>query len=237
MKSDRFFYSGAGAVFLLLMIIGFQRFYMHGTHSNGTSIDPGIVPIVIAHGIAIMSWYVLFFIQALLINVKNRRLHMKLGWSALAIGLAIAVMSPIVAIESVKLTPSMLFFGMLYSRFLLSMFVEISFFLIFVAAGILTRKTPRIHRAMMLLVCLSLISGAFARMPMLNSIFGATGVVGLYGPAFVLGTLLLLVRWAMTRTLDKWYAAGFVAWVIALTTSIILGHTAAWDTLAAKILS
>jgi hypothetical protein len=42
------------------------------------------------HGLAIAAWYVLFFAQSLLIGVRNRRLHFKLGWSAVGVGLAIS---------------------------------------------------------------------------------------------------------------------------------------------------
>jgi hypothetical protein len=44
----------------------------------------------VLHSSAIMAWYVLFFVQALLISVRNRKLHMKLGWSVLLIGATIA---------------------------------------------------------------------------------------------------------------------------------------------------
>ena len=86
MKSDRLFYSTAGAVFLLLMLIGFRHFIAAGAHVDGSPIDPAIRPVVVLHGAAIAAWFVLFFAQALLITLRNRRLHMKLGWSVLANG-------------------------------------------------------------------------------------------------------------------------------------------------------
>jgi hypothetical protein len=237
MRTDRYFYSAVGAIFVLVMITGFHAFYLHQTRRDGSSLDASIFTIVAIHGLAITAWFLLFLVQSLLISVKNRGLHMKLGWSALAIGLTIAFLSPIVAIQSVKVTPPQFhFYGMLYSRFLLSMFTEVATFTFFVAAGILTRKKPKIHRTMMVMAGISLISGAFSRIPALHIIFGNTGWMGLYGPAFCLGMMILVVHWAMTRSLDKWFAVSLAGWAIVLYGSIYLANSAMWDGIVAKII-
>lgn len=236
MKADRFFYSAAAAIFLVLMLIGFHPFYTHGTGLAGRRIDPVIFPLVAVHGVAIAAWFALFFVQSLLISVRSRRLHMKLGWSAIGIGLTIACTGSLVAIRSVQVSPPILFFGMEYSRFLLVMLTEMALFTFFVTAGVLTRKQPKIHRPMMLLASLSIIPGATVRIPALFSIFGATGWMGLFGAVFCLGAVLLLVRFALTRTFDRWFAVGYVFWVTAYIASTNLALTEVWSRLATKIL-
>jgi hypothetical protein len=237
MKADRLFYSAAGALFLLVMSIGFRQFILHGHGHGGRIIDPGILALVTAHGLAIAAWYTLYFVQALLITVRQRKLHMTLGWGAVAVGLTIAVTGPLVAIQSVQITPPQFhFFGMLYSRFLLGMLTEIALFTGFVTAGLMMRKKPRIHRAYMTLASLSLLAGATVRMDFLYPVFGATGWVGLYAPIFCLGAILLMMRLALTRTLDRTFAYGYVVLVIALIASESLGATHVWDQLAAAIL-
>ncbi len=237
MRIDRLFYSTAGAVFLLAMLVGFHPFITSGSGFGGHKIDPVIFPLVAAHGFAIACWYVLFFVQSLLITVHNRRVHMKLGWSALAIGLTITCTGSLVAIRSVQVTPSSFhIFGMEYSRFLLVMLTEIALFTLLVAAGLLVRKQPKIHRAMMLLASLTLLSGATARMPFLYPIFGETGWVGLFGPVFCLGAIFLLVRLAMTRTFDPWFAAGYAVWVFAFILAEKLSLTNVWSHLSSTIL-
>ena len=237
MKSDRFFYSAAGAVFLLMMVVGFHPFITSGSGLAGRKIDPVVFPLVLVHGLAIAAWYVLFFIQSLLITVRNRRIHMKLGWSVIVIALTIACTGSLVAIRSVQITPAAFhFFGMEYSRFLLVMLTEIALYTFFVAAGVLVRKQPKIHRAMMLLASLTLLAGATARMPFLYPFFGETGWVGLFGPVFCLGATLLLVRFTMTRTLDRGFAAGYAFWVIAFIVSEKLSLTNTWSRWAGTIL-
>ncbi|HKO19076.1 MAG TPA: hypothetical protein VJU82_09335, partial [Acidobacteriaceae bacterium] len=106
MKADRLFYSAAGALFLLTMSIGFRQFILHGHGQGGRVISPEIVALVTVHGLAIAAWYTLYFVQAVLITVRQRKLHMTLGWGAVAIGLTIAVTGPLVAIRSVQITPA-----------------------------------------------------------------------------------------------------------------------------------
>lgn len=237
MKADRLFYSSAGGLFLLAMLAGFHLFITNGTGVAGRKIDPVIFPLVAVHGTAIALWYVLFFVQSVLITVRNRRLHMKLGWGAAAIALTIACTGTLVAIRSVQITPTAFqFFGMEYSRFLLLMLTEIAVFTFLVAAGLLVRKKPHIHRVMMLLASLSLLSGATARIPFLLSIFGETSWVGLFGPVFCLGAVLLLVRFATTYSFDRWFAAAYAFWVIVFVMAGQLAWTNAWSHLASKIL-
>ena len=237
MKTDRWFYSFAGAIFLVLMLVGFHSFVTSGRGAGDRVLDPTIFRLDLIHGFAIAAWYVLFFIQSLLISTRNRRLHFKLGWSAVAIALAIVVTGPWVAIRSVQITPPEFFFvGLQYSRFLLVMLTEVALYAAFVAIGILNRKRPRIHRAAMILACLSLLAGATVRMPFLQRVFGATGWVGLFGPVFCLGAALLLIRSALNRSLDRWFAIGYVAWVILFIASEKLALTDAWSATAATIL-
>ena len=236
MKVDRYFYSTAAFVFLLLMQVGFHSFYTHGTGVAGRRIEPVILLLVTVHGLAIAFWFLLFFVQSLLISVRNRRLHMKLGWSAVAIGLTIACTGSLVAIRSVQVSPPILFFGIPYSRFLLVMLTEIALFTFFLTTGILLRSKPKIHRPMMLLAGLTILAGATVRIPALYPLFGQTGWVGLFGAVFCLGALLLLIRTALTRTFDFWFAAGYAFWVIAYVASTNLALTDTWDRLAAQIL-
>lgn len=236
MKADRMFYTAAGALFLLMMAVGFHSF-AHGQGQGGRVIDPSIFSLVALHGMAIAAWYVLFFVQSLLITVRKRKLHMTLGWAAIAIGLTIAVTGSLVAIRSVQVTPpQFVFFGLLYSRFLLVMLVEIALYTSFVAVGLVVRKQPKKHRAMMLLASLSLLAGATARMSFLDPVFGHAGWVGLFGAVFLLGAVLLLVRFAMTRSFEPWFAGGYAVWVIAFIAAENLALTQAWSRMAIVIL-
>src|SRR5262249_10900098 len=145
-KPDRLFYTVAGAIFLVLNIIGFQHYIFGGKHHDGTPIDPSNVAMVAVHGSSIFAWYVLFFVQSLLISTQNRRLHMKLGWSVLVIAPMIVLTGPLVAVHWVRLDPS----ADWRRHFLLLQFTEIALYAAFVAIGVLNRRRSRIHRPMTL---------------------------------------------------------------------------------------
>ncbi len=218
MKLDRFFYVAAGAIFLVLIVLGFQQYIFHGKHVDGSPIAPVMLAIVVAHSSAIFLWFVGFFVQALLISTHNRRVHMTLGWGVVGIAALIVVTGPLVATRSLQVDPSQVIFDWPSRPFLLVMYTEIALFAAFVTIGVLNRKRPRIHRPMMLLACLSIVSGAVGRIETTGAIFGGHHWVGIFGPVVTLGALLLLVRAVMTRSFDRPFAVGLA--VLAVVTLI-----------------
>lgn len=237
MKSDRIFYSTAAALNLVIMFVGFFAFYTSGHGAGGRVINPGIMTVVIVHGLAITAWYVLSLVQSLLITVKNRKLHMKLGWTALALLPVVAVSGVLVAIRSVQGAPGFVFFGMRYVDFLLVMLAEIAVFTALVAAGILTRKRPEIHRAMMLGASLSLLLGATTRIHWILGPFGGEhSRVAFFGPIYLLGLILIGVRSVMTRKFDRWLATGYAVMVVVYLAAEQLSRTEGWGHLASTLL-
>ncbi len=236
MKPERFFYTSAGAIFLVLTVLGFRHYIFEGRHFDGSTIDPSMLATVVAHSSAIFAWFVLFFVQSLLISTQNRRLHMKLGWSVLVIASAIAVTGPLVATRSIRLVPQQNIFDWPGPQFLLVMYTEIALFVTFVAIGVLNRKRPRIHRPMMLLASLVILTGATARIPLVNSIFGFHAWMALFGPVVSLGAILLLVRLAMTRSFDREFATGYAVLVLVTIVAARLAVTNVWTSWAGTIL-
>jgi len=236
MKPDRFFYVAAGAIFLVLTVLGFQQYIFHGRHFDGSPIAPVMLAIVVAHSSAIFAWFVMFFVQALLISTHNRRVHMTLGWGVVGIAALILVTGPLVAFRSIKVAPEQVIFDWPGPQFLLVMYTEIALFAAFVTIGVLNRKRPRIHRPMMLMACLAILSGATARIAQVNSIFGFHQWMAIFGPVVSLGLLLLVVRAAMTRSFDRQFATGLA--VMAAVTLIAgrLAMTNTWVEWAAMIL-
>lgn len=237
-KSDRYFHSTTAVLILVITLVGFSAFYTTGHGAGGRVIDPGMMPVVIVHGLAITAWYLLSVVQTLLIAGKNRKLHMKLGWSAAGLLPVITVSGVLVAVHSARRSPGFVFFGMEYQHdFLLVMLAEIAVFTGFVTAGILTRKRPEIHRAMMLGASLSLLLGATTRIPWLVALFGGEeSRTAFFGPVFLLGAGLIGVRALLTRKFDRWLATGWGIMVVTYLLAEQLSRTDAWRGLAAALL-
>jgi hypothetical protein len=236
MKPDRFFYTAAGAIFLVLTVLGFQQYLFHGKHADGSAISPVMLAIVVAHSSAIFAWFVMFFVQSLLISTHNRKLHMTLGWGVVGIAALIVVTGPLVAFRSIRAAPEQVIFDWPGPQFLLVMYTEIALFAVFVTIGVLNRRRPRIHRPMMLMASLAIVSGATARMAQVGSIFGYHHWVGIFGPVVTLGALLLVVRSALTRSFDRQFAMGLAAMAVVTLIAGRLAVTNVWVDWAGIIL-
>jgi len=234
-KSARYFYSVAAFIMLMIMLAGFHPYYLRGEGMGGRKISPQLLTLVFVHGTAMTAWLVLFFVQALLVPARKLRLHMKLGWVAVAVALAVSVSGFMVAVQSVRPIPAIPFWGMAYRQFLMVMLAEVSLFTLFVLAGVLSRKKPKIHRAMMLLASLSILAGATVRMPSLFPIFGESGWVGIFGPLFTLGAVFLLARSLLGRAFDRWFALGYAAMIVLYVAACRFAVTDAWSYFAKAI--
>lgn len=162
-QSVRYFYSLAAIIMLIIMLAGFHPYYLGGEGMRGRQISPQLETLVLVHGTAMTAWLILFFVQSLLIPARKLRLHMKLGWGAAVVSLVVSGTGFMVAVQSVWPVPAIPFWGMTYRQFLMVMLAEVTLFTIFVLAGLLSRKKPKIHRSMMLLASLSILGCKYIR--------------------------------------------------------------------------
>jgi hypothetical protein len=110
-------------------------------------------------------------------------------------------------------------------------FFTILIFATFVSLGLLYRRTPKIHRSMMLLATLTVLAAGVSRIDLLNNLYVGTVWERLFGPFLVtllLGVLLLLARWVLTRSLDRGFAIGLGALIVAAALIMQIAPTAAW---------
>ena len=110
---------------LLIMLAGFHPYYLRGEGMGARKISPQLVTLVLVHGASTTAWLILFFVQSLLIPARKLRLHMKLGWGAVAVALVVAVSGFMVAVQSVRPVPVIPFWGVAYRQFLMVMLAEV----------------------------------------------------------------------------------------------------------------
>jgi len=236
MKSDRYFYSVASFIILLLTFLGFRHFYLEGKGSVGQPLTPQIATLVIIHGMAITGWIVLLFVQSLLIASNNGRLHMKLGLSAIGFAVVIAVTSIWVAIAGARLAPDMIIAGLPRPQFMLLMFTQIFAYVVFVSLGLFTRKRPLRHRAMMLLATMTFLPPATTRTPFFNALFGEEGWWSFNSSMIIFGALVLVIRLIMDRSIDRWFAVGYASLIGTITVNWHLAQSESWGRIAKWIL-
>jgi len=235
LASERLFYVIAGSVMLLATVVGFRAFLAHGKGFGGGEITRQIVPLVIVHGLAMLSWIILFLMQSIFILNGNRRLHMRIGVGGGVLAGVMVPLGSVTAILSAHHNPELYqpFGGPRF--FLATMLGEMLSFGVLVGIAIIYRRRPEIHRPMMLLASLMIISGSLGRCPYIGE-FAAMKPLYVLGPALALGALFLILQWVMTRSLSRSYAFGYSAMVIASLTFIVVGHSAFWNRIAGAIL-
>lgn len=239
-KRGRLFYTGAAALVLVLMLLGFQQYYLHGKGYPGRDIAPPMQTLVLLHAIAMTAWVVLFLVQPLLVASGNRRVHMAVGRFGAILAACVVVLGMWVAIQGAPLVPpEFRLWGLAPKAFNMFSVVTIVIFGVFVAVGVYYRRRPDIHRPMMLMATLIVIAAAVARIDPLNALYEGTALQTIFGPLLwtvALATLLLVVKWLITGSFDRWFAIGYACLVGSDLLVWRIANTEAWDRLATLLL-
>ncbi len=226
MTRDRKFFSGMALASLLTVVAGFAPSYFLKGHFGG----PTLSPLLHAHGALFTAWMVLFLVQSLLVAAKRTDLHRRLGFAAGLVAVAMPLLGAAVAIDAARRgvsplgAPSPLVF-------LAIPLGDIVVFSTLVAAGFAFRRRSEIHKRLMLLATIGLLTPAIARMPLISGggplvYFGLTDLfvaaclvydrvtLGRFSRAFLWGGLFLVVsqplRLAIALT-PAWHA--FAGWL------------------------
>jgi len=220
---------------LVATAVGFRSFLAHGKGFGGGDITRQIVPLVVVHGLAMFSWIILFLMQSIFILNGNRRLHMRIGIGGAVLAGVMVPLGSVAAILSTRYNAELYqpFGGARF--FLATMLGEMLSFGVLVGVAIIYRRRPEIHRPMMLLASLMIISGALGRCPYIGE-FAAMPPLYALGPALALGALFLVLQLGMIRALSRWFAFGYSAIVIASFIFIVIGRGALWNQIAGAIL-
>jgi len=236
----RLFYSGAALLLLVLMLLGFQQFYLHGRAFPNRELTPPIRTLLILHGIGMTSWMLLFLVQPLLIVSGNRRVHMMLGRAGAVLAACIVFLGLLVGIEAARVNPpDMKLWGLVPRQFMAVPVISILMFAGFAFAGIWNRRRPEVHRPMMLLAVLAVITAAIDRIDAIQSLYRGTLWGTIFGPFFsmlVVGLVLLFLKRLLTRSWDRWFAMGYAGLVIASALIMQVATTSAWDHVARLLL-
>jgi hypothetical protein len=236
----RLFYVGAAGVMLILVVIGFRHFFLHGSAHPGRELTPSIRALIIVHGVSMTGWVLAFLVQSLLIATRRRRIHMKLGPIAVVLAAFILVSGLWFNVASFRLAPpDFILWTLTMRQFMVLGFYTLFMFATFFAVGIWYRRQPEIHRPMMLLATVSTMAPAIARIDVVNALYQGTVMEGLFGPSLgmlILGATFFVVKWFVTRTIDRWYAIGYAVLASTQLLTIQFARTRVWDELARVLL-
>ena len=232
--AERSFYVITASIVLIVTVVGFRYFILHGKAFLGGDMTRQIVPLVVIHGLAMFGWVSLFLAQSILIWNGNRRLHMVIGPAGAVLAAGIVVLGAAMACLSVHFNPQSYQIVGGARFFLAVMLGEMVIFGALVGIGMLYRRRAEIHRPMMLLATIQITSGALGRCPYISDL---SIVPPLYvvGPVLLFGALIFLLQWGMTRVASRWYVIGYLGMTVAGLISTAVGRTALWSSIAGLI--
>ena len=235
---ERKFYLLAGCVLLVFVALGFQRFYLHGQSFAHGSVTQQIAPLVFIHGIGMSVWILFLITQSSLIVSGNRKLHMSLGVGGAVLAGFLVVVGLLTATGSVHYNPDGFKFLGGAHRFLIVPTTDIVGFGVLIAIGFRNRRRPEIHRPMMCLATVFVMTAAlfriaFIRGPVMGVMHDSNFVVfAPWIPMLTLGLLLGLAKWLMTRSWDGYFALGWAGIACVCVVQAFVANTAAWDHIA-----
>jgi len=238
--AERYFYSAAILLLLVLTVVGFQLFYFHGQMYPGRPLTPPIKTLIITHGMAMSLWMLLSLAQPFLIASGNRRLHMALGRAAAVIAICLVALGLKLGIAACKVAPPDLMYGPLTPKqFMAIPVLNIALFALFVTAGVLWRKRPEIHKPMMFMASLTVVTAAIARIDYFNHLYAGTVWQKIFGDLFfalVVGAIFVIAKCVVFRKIDRWLVAGYgvmVVWFLMIAQG---APTPAWNAVASFLL-
>ena len=231
LQRERLFFVVASWISLVFAVLGFRYFYLFGGKGfAGNPLTHQIAPVILTHAFAMSSWTILLIVQSTLVYRGKLRQHRALGWLGAALAVAVVILGSMMGILSAHYNPQayMMFSGPKF--FLMEMLTEIGLFGILVAVAVAYRARPEIHRPFMLTATIVIMSGALARVPLID-LLAITPPLYAYGPVLSFGLLLYLLKWWMTRRPDRWFAIALGIVALVFLISLPIGRSTAWQSL------
>jgi len=185
-RRDRRFFTGMAVAAALTVFAGFARTY----YLKGVFGAPPLSQLLHVHGLLFTTWILLFVTQTSLVAARRTDIHRRLGVAGGLLAAVMVVVGLMAAIDAVHrgvqppgAPPPLIFF--------MIPFGDILSFGAMVGLGLYFRRRPEVHKRLMLLATITLLSAAIARLP---------GVLGT-GPLvfYALTDLFIAACWLYDR--------------------------------------
>lgn len=206
-RSDRVFFVGIAIAILATVVLAFS-FALKKTELSSQLAASTWVKI---HMVTFSSWMVLFFTQTVLVASRRTDLHRRLGVAGACLAAVMIGVTIYITVEAIRQGNAVLTMPALKAFIFYTVpHVDTILFTILVAAALLMRAKPEIHKRLMLLATVALLDAVADRLPFIwrggrgahfvvQDMFVLAGIVydlasrGRISPAYIWGGLLILV--------------------------------------------
>jgi hypothetical protein len=222
--TERRFFAWGAAVIVLTAFGGFARTY----YLKGAFDSPSLPMLVHVHAAVMTAWIILFVAQTRLVAAQRIDLHRRLGVFGAMLLVAIVVIGVVTAIESARhgLSPT----DMPPLMFLVIPLGTVFVFAVLAGAAIAYRRRSDVHKRLMLLATLSILTPAIARIPW--EPFRAMGPPLFLGVTDTCVLAFVIYDTVRNRRLHPAFLWGTLFFLVSQPLRILLAHTSAWTQFA-----
>ncbi len=218
-SQGRLFHTGMAVALLLTTVVGFgPTYFFKPIHPS-----PPLSPLLHVHGMVFTAWLVLLIVQSGLVRAERIDLHKRLGMFGAALAVVVVVLGLSVAIYAARRGTSA--GGMTPLAFMIFPFGQVLLFGGFVGAGLWNRRKPELHRRLILLGSISMMTPAISRMVDKRSVLAMFLTVG-----FVV--VAMIHDWLTRRRVHPVYVVGGLILLVSGPLRAAIGNSAAWQSFA-----
>ena len=225
---DRRLYTWGALVAIAIVFAGFARTYFLKT-SFGT---PALSTLVHVHGFVMTLWFVFFLMQVRLVAMHRTDLHRRTGVLGAFIAVAVLIVGVATAITAAKLgkTP-----GPPPLIFLVIPLEDMLVFALLVSAGLYFRSRSDVHKRLMLLSCVGILTAAVSRIPI--DFIQAGGLPMFFGLTDLIVLSCVVYDTIKHRGLHPAFGWGMLLIVLSQPARLLLSGTPAWQQSASWLVS
>jgi hypothetical protein len=218
-RRDRIFHTGMAIACLVTAIVGFgPTYFFKPIHPS-----PELSPLFHVHGLVFTTWLVLLIVQSGLVRADRVDVHKRLGIFGAVLAAAVVLLGLAVSIYGARHGTSA--DGLSPLAFMIFPFGQTLLFGGFIAAGLWKRRQPEIHRRLILLGTICLMTPALSRIVGRHAVLASFLTVG-----FVI--VAMIHDWISRRRVHPLYIWGGVILLVAGPLRAAVANTPAWQAFA-----
>ena len=220
---DRRLFLAAALLFPVIVLAGFARTYYLKALFPTPPLPSGLVHV---HGLVMTLWVLLFIVQVRLISAKQIRLHQRVGYAGVALGVLIIATGVPTAIRAAKYGSASTPVGIDPAAFMIVPMFDLLVFALLFGAAIFYRRKAAAHKSLMLLTAVNFLPPAVARIPIAP--LQALGPIWFLGFPTVIALICLVLDARRHGRINRVFLAGSTLLIASFVVRLSLMTTPAW---------
>jgi hypothetical protein len=158
-QRERQFGIGLMLVVCAIIFAGFSRTYYLNHFFARRSLSASLQ----IHGFLFSAWFLLLLVQIALVARRRIDLHRRIGWIGAVLAGLMVIIGVSVSLHAAKHGSPAIPPGLPIAKFLVVPLFDVIVFGVLTGAGLYFRRKPQIHKRLMMLAGLAIVTPAFAR--------------------------------------------------------------------------